>query len=99
MSYSFNLRVATIAAVAAAVATKFDEVVATQPVHAKDREVAIATATSVAGLVGEPGENQEVSVSVNGWVQWHGALAAGEVPDELTGASVSVTVGIVPKTE
>ncbi|WP_066827605.1 hypothetical protein [Sphingomonas mali] len=96
MSYGFSVRGATVALALAAVGPKFDEVVASQPVHAKDRDVAIATATAIADLVGEPDEGQEVSITVGGWLQWQVAVAAGEVPDAFTGASVSASASIVP---
>lgn len=99
MSYGFSVRGATVALAAAAVASKFDEVVATQPVHAKDREGAIAAATTFAGLISEPGEGQEVMISVSGSVGWQVPVEAGEIPAELTTAGVSVSATIVAKTE
>jgi hypothetical protein len=99
MSYSFNVRGATVALAVATIAPKFDEVVSSQPVHAKDRDAAVAAGTALAGLVSEPGEGQEVSISVNGSLQWSVAVGVGEVPDEFTGASLSVQAGLVAKTE
>ncbi len=100
MSYSFTVRAATKADALAAIGPKFDEVVSAQPVHAADREVAIATAAAIIGLVEEPAEGQELSVSVHGWLQWtYGSTDADTPPTEFTGASVGVSVSALVKTE
>lgn len=96
MSYSFNVRAATLAAAVTAVSAKFDEVVSAQPVHANDRDAAVAAATALTGLCVEPGENEEVSVSVSGWLQWRAGDGAAE-PHEFIGGNVSVQASIVVK--
>lgn len=66
MSYSFSLRAGTIAALAAAAASQLDAVCETQPVHRVDREAALKNLQAHAELVGEPGEGQELVVSMHG---------------------------------
>ena len=68
MSYSFNVRAADKAAARAAVAAELDKVVEAQPLHSIDRIHAEAAADAFLDLIGDPGEGQEVSVSVNGSV-------------------------------
>jgi hypothetical protein len=73
MSYSFNIKAETKEAAKLAVIAKFDEVVATQPVHAKDRDAVLANANTVIDLLhGNPAVDQskDISVSVNGYVSW-----------------------------
>lgn len=66
MSYSFSLKAATKAAAAAAAAAKFDEMLTTQPVHKADRAAALANLQAHLDLVREPGDTDEVSVSMHG---------------------------------
>lgn len=94
MSYGFNFRAATKADAVAALAPKFDEVVAAQPVHAADRDIAIGAATAFINTLAEPGDGEEVSVSVSGSLQWRVAVEAGAVPESFSGANVSVSASI-----
>lgn len=66
MSYSFNVRAKTKADALAKVSAKIDEVVAQQPIHAHDRQAVESHASTMLSLVGEPPENHQLSVSVNG---------------------------------
>ena len=95
MSYSFSVRAVTAAAAIAAVGTKFDEVVASQPVHANDRDAAVAAATAYIGLLAEPGADQEIAVTVDGWVQW--THQEGVDPTAFTGAYVNVQASLAAK--
>lgn len=89
MSYSFNVRAASKAAVVAAASAELDKVVAAQPVHAAERAQAQAAVEAFVGLVAEPeGTDQELSVSVNGSV--------GSIDGELRGCGFGVYVGFVP---
>ncbi len=99
MSYSFNVHVASVALAAAAIASKFDEVVSNQPVHANDREAAVATSAAVTSLLADPADGQEISISVSGWLQWRDGDGTQEDGHEFTGASLSVQVSIVAKAE
>jgi alkanesulfonate monooxygenase SsuD/methylene tetrahydromethanopterin reductase-like flavin-dependent oxidoreductase (luciferase family) len=97
MSYGFNVRAATVAAAVAAIGPEFDKVVSSHPVHAADREAAVAAATAIAALVSDAPEGQEVSISVSGWLQWSQVPAEGEAPSIFTGASVTASVTTVTK--
>lgn len=66
MSYSFNIRVATIAAAAMAVASQLDTVIAQQPVHERDRSATENAVADLVSLAREPGEGHELCVSVAG---------------------------------
>lgn len=96
MSYSFNVQAPTKQAAIEALEPKFDEVVASQPIHATDREAAVAAATGIIGLCDKPGDGLQLSVSVNGWLQY--SLPDPESDDtepSITGASVSVSVSTI----
>jgi hypothetical protein len=66
MSYSFAIRAATLAAASQAITAKLDDVVAAQPVHARDRGLALETAMNMLGQCAAPEENEEWSISVAG---------------------------------
>jgi hypothetical protein len=87
MSYSFSIRGATKDAAKYAVEKAFDEVVANQPIHARDRAAAIANASAAIDLLGEDASKQ-ISVSCNGYVSW---LENGD----LTGASIASSASLV----
>lgn len=67
MSYSFSAKAATKALVLVAIAAKLDEVVVAQPVHAVDRDQALASAKEMLSVV-EDDPAREISVSVHGSV-------------------------------
>lgn len=78
MSYSIAIIATTIAAAREALAAKFDEtVVKPQPVHAKDREQALAAADAFLALLGEQPVDHDVSVTMNGSLGWNGAQDEG----------------------
>jgi hypothetical protein len=70
MSYSISRKGASKALALAALAVAFDEVVASQPVHAKDKEAALKQAEVVSTLIEEPSEGEEVYVSLSGSLSW-----------------------------
>ena len=90
MSYSFNVSAATKAAAVEKVVAELDKVVAAQPVHAADRAQAQATAEAFVNIVPDPKEDQEIYVSVSGWVNWTSDLV-------VTAASVNVSATVKPK--
>lgn len=94
MSYSFNVRGATLALALAAAAVEMDKVVAAQPAHAKDAAPALAAAEAFGNLI-VADENKDVAVQINGWVTWKGGAA--EPSEALTGVTASVSVTLVPK--
>ncbi len=96
MSYSFNVKAPSKADAKAAVEKAFDGVVASQPIHARDRAAALATASAVIDLLAQPQPDDplsHVSVSVNGYVSWRENLKE-DGSNDLTGASVSVSAAL-----
>ena len=88
MSYSFSVRGKSKAEALAAVTARFDEVVQQQPVHTHDRPTAQEQVEKVLALVNEPAANEEISVSVNGYVSWRGE-------GQFTGVSVNVSATVI----
>lgn len=72
MSYSVGpVRGATKILVIEALAAAFDsQVLPGQPVHAHDRDAHLANVERQLALLPEPGDGQEYSVSMNGWLSW-----------------------------
>ena len=88
MSYSFSVQASDKASAIQAVSASFDEVVTSQPVHAVDKEAAVASATAYINLLADPSDTEVVDVQVNGWLSW--------VSDGVySGASVGVTARII----
>jgi hypothetical protein len=73
MSYSFSVRAATKAEAMERVEKEFEQVVANQPVHAADKDVASAAAQELIGVLADD-ETKTVDVAVNGSI-W--ALESG----------------------
>lgn len=89
MSYSFQVKAADKASAKAAVEAKFDEVISTQPVHARDRAVVLANANAIVDLLADD-DSKDVLVSCNGYVSW----PSGAVEDaQLNSAAVSASAG------
>lgn len=93
MSYSFSVTAATKAEAKEKIAAEFDRVLASQPVHAVDRDAAQAAAEAFVEMLGEPIEGQHIAVTVYGSVGWRGE-------NDFTSASVGVNaqhaVTIIP---
>lgn len=92
MSYSIGARASTIGAVEIMITAKLDEVIKQQPIHAKDREQALAAVNSFLGIM-TPDDSKDVQVSLNGSVTWFGDMSA----ENIVGAGVSVSVWYVPR--
>lgn len=90
MSYSFSIVASSKEEAVLQLEPKFDEVVASQPVHTADKELAIKNATLVIGMLEDPDETQNVSVSVSGWLSWRSE-------NEFVGASASCSANLVNK--
>ncbi len=90
MSYSFSARGATKEAVLKSVEEKLDGVVASQPVHAADRNSAFEAVKAYIDLVTLPA-GKDYSVAVHGSVGWN-----ADAPEVLTGAGVGVSVSYLP---
>jgi 5-enolpyruvylshikimate-3-phosphate synthase len=90
MSYSLHARGANLAAALAAAAAKFDEVVASQPTHASDRQPALDCAAAFGALL-KPDDTQDVVININGSLSWrHGEVG-------YSAASVSVSASLYPR--
>lgn len=78
MSYSIQVTAPTIEAARDALAAKFDAMIASgQPVHAKDREQALAAADAFLALLGPQPANNDVSITMHGSLSWQGEPAEG----------------------
>ena len=88
MSYSFFVRAATAAAVMAAASEKMAEIVVAQPVHAYDKDQALAHAAALVGQM-QPSESQDISVSMNGSIWKDG--------DAVKSLSIAASVAVVDK--
>ena len=89
MSYSFQVQAPTKAAAKEAVAAKFDEIVAQQQIHARDRDAVLANASAVIDLLADSDE-KDVLVSCNGYVSWP---SGGVEEAQLNAAAVSASAG------
>lgn len=98
MSYSFDFTVSTKEEAKARVASELDQVISTQPVHAKDRDAALATAVAFIDLLNDD-DTKDVRVNVHGSVGWtyDPGDPSGESNPPLNNASVGVTAWHVPK--
>lgn len=93
MSYSFNIRAATKAQALTDVTLKFDEVVAMQACHARDKGAALAAASAMVGLLDDD-ESRDVVVGMSGYLsgQWVGHDVAS-----ISCAAVSVNASLMSK--
>ncbi|MBR0687367.1 hypothetical protein JQ594_15655 [Bradyrhizobium manausense] len=93
MSYSFSVTAANKAAAKEAVRVKFDEMVASQPIHARDRNAALSNAiAAIDALVDD--DAMHVSVSMSGSVGWRDTLTAA-CDNPLTACSISAHAYLV----
>jgi hypothetical protein len=92
MSYSFNIKAANKAAAKETVATKFDEITAQQPIHARDRAAVLANANTVIDLLADD-DTKDISVSCHGHLSWTGAGAFTPETASIGGAAVCCSAG------
>jgi hypothetical protein len=90
MSYSFGVRASNKAAAKEAVAAKFDEMAASQPIHARDRAAALANANAVIDLLADD-DTKDVAVSCNGYLSWNGTGTFTPEVAPIASASVACT--------
>lgn len=83
MSYSFTVKAANKAEAKEKVDEAFSGIVAGQTVHKVDRDAAVAAAGAFIDMLGEPQENDEIQVMMNGSLSWSSE-------NVYTGASVTV---------
>lgn len=87
MSFSFGVVAANKPAAKDAVAAKFDEqVIAYQPMHARDRAAVLANANAVIDLLADD-ESKDVTVSCSGYLSWGGPADS----PAISTASISCT--------
>lgn len=91
MSYSFSASGKSRDEVKAAVAAQFDTVLASQPIHARDKDAALNAVNAFVDLVTIP-EGRTANVSVSGSVGWSGDLGNDVNAVELNGAGLNVSV-------
>lgn len=88
MSYSFNIRAATVALALAAVASEFDAIVAREPAHHVDKDKALSAVASYLELVPTAHlDGYELSVAVSGGI---GGEWDGDTPQSLNFVAFSV---------
>lgn len=97
MSYSFVVKAATKAEAYDACVVKMEEEVSRQPVHAADRDQALANAKAAIELLPEDA-TRDVTVSMNGYVSgvWDYSTGKPELV-RLEGVSISVNVGLITR--
>jgi len=91
MSYSFQVRGASIVVALAAAAAAFDEVVASQPTHAADKAPALAAAEALAALI-HPDDTKDVVIAMNGYLSWKYPNHTMEGTPEFSGVACTVSV-------
>lgn len=92
MSYSFTVKAATKAEVLAAVAVEMDKVIASQPVHAADKDLVLAHAATVVGFLPDD-PSRDISVGCNGYLSW----TAQPAEEHISGVSVNCGANLVAK--
>lgn len=95
MSYSFSAQGSDKASARKAAEEAFDKMVETQPIHAKDKDAAMANLDTVMALVIEDAEC-DVAVHCNGYLSWRSVDADGK-PTDVTGASVASSVSLITR--
>lgn len=95
MSYSFSVKAANKEAAKAAVEAKFDETIAQQPVHARDRVAVLTNANTVIDLLADD-DTKDISVSCNGYVSWS---SGGVEEAQFNTASVACNASHAKRTE
>lgn len=93
MSYSFNVRAENRNDARHKVADKFDEVIKSQPIHARDREGLIKAVKGLVDIITIP-EGLVLQISCNGSMQWNGK-GDDTTQADIVGASVAVQVECV----
>jgi len=97
MSYSFQFTAATKEEAKQRTAEKFDEVLAFQPSHEKDKDAALANANAMIDLLGDVPDNQEISVSCSGSIGWQHDENAPHGVGAITWAGVSCSAGFTTR--
>lgn len=98
MSYSFQVKGATKAEARAAAVAELDKVVDAQPVHAKDRDAALANIDGALAALGSDGDDKrDVALSCNGSVGWSYTEGVDPIDAPLTAVSISTNAYLATK--
>lgn len=93
MSYSFCVKTPTKDEAKTAVAKYFDErIIASQPIHARDRAAVLANVSATIDLLADD-DTKDVQVSGNGYVNW----TVTPDPMPLVAVSISSSASLVTR--
>lgn len=92
MSYSFTVRAPSKAEALRETVTKFEALVAAQPLHERDRAAVLANVASALALLADE-ENRDIMVSCNGYLSWHHDQNGTRETEAITAVSISCHVG------
>lgn len=90
MSYSFTIQAGSKDEARERLASAFDTVVASQPVHVADRDAAQTNAEAVLNVLADPNDEQKISGSVSGYVSWSSE-------NHFTSVNISASFSLAPK--
>lgn len=97
MSYSIEFVAQTKGEAKAQVVKQFERIVHEQPVHARDRDAAVAAAHAFIDALAED-LSRDISVSVYGSVSWDWDRPALEAVDnQLNGVNLTVGVNLIER--
>lgn len=89
MSYSYSIKAESKKAAVEAVVAKVEELVASQPIHIRDKVAILSNADAVIELL-EDDETKDVVVSFNGYISVNSMLGS-----PTTSVAVSCSAGLV----
>jgi hypothetical protein len=92
MSYSFTITTSNKTDATAKIREQFDAVVASQPSHSADKEAAVVAAQKLVRLLADPGEGDEIYVSMNGSLGWK-----HDAPEQFMHANVTINTSVCKK--
>jgi hypothetical protein len=93
VSYAFSVKAPNKVEAKQLVADRMDDVVKSQPIHARDKAAAVAAAGAMIDLLADDAD-MHVSVSVNGYVSWREVLR-DDASNPLHSANVTAGAALV----
>lgn len=93
MSYSFSVKAPSAGALATAIGQQFDAIIASQPVHAADRDQVVAAVQALAGVMRAPTDSEDIGATVYGSV----SSDPTQTPPTIEAVSVNISLGFTPK--
>ena len=94
MSYSFLITADTKEEATGKIRDQFDAVVASQPIHAADKEAAVIAAQAFVRILADPHEGDEIYVNVYGSLGWR-----YDSPDEFLSAGLTINASLRNKSK